>query len=315
MNRKKLITCMIVLVLMATSVLMTGCMAPQAIKIEDQSEAPVEIWEALNSIDLEPGLYYFSGEFLSDGHLYFAVCGDEEFKNNYDVEITSLEHLDGNVDNGKVLDGKFLIDLEELSSASVPDYSTDLKYPFILFKLKMQTAYDDLLISQQDQEMAFNYWWGSDKTAGTAVEFAYEVVQSKEEIPANIWSEIELLNLDRGMYHFEQRDYGADAYYGLICGGEEYKDGYQISFERYNEAAVLSSSDVVGDIMFTVREYGNKGKMAYAEGFKYPFVVIKVQGRRNNQPHTLRGGVSRGVTAFNDRFESSLIVSNWDMRP
>ena len=157
MNRTKLITGMIVLVFMAASVLLTGCMTPRAVKIEAQSEAPAEIWEALNSIDLEPGLYFFSGEFLGDGHLYFAVCGDERFKNNYDVEITSLEHLDGNVDNGKVLDGSFLIDLEERSSSSVPDYSTDQKYPFILFKLKMQTAYDDLLISQQDQEMAFNY--------------------------------------------------------------------------------------------------------------------------------------------------------------
>ena len=124
-------------------------------------------------------------------------------------------------------------------------------------------------------------------------EFEYEKIVSKNQVPVEIWeglSGINSLELTRGSYYFLGKHYNTEGIYFLLCGGQEFVNGYDVNIidMRYevtgasgNEVSHKALPSKRSQIRYgyfepTVEEISSEKSFTYCEGFEYPFVIFKI---------------------------------------
>ncbi len=120
----------------------------------------------------------------------------------------------------------------------------------------------------------------------------FEKIVSRDEIPEKIWSGlggIKSLELKRGSYYFLGSNYETEGIYFLLCGGEDFAAGYDIEILEMKYQVTSSGSsgislkfDPAKEQIFAgyfeplVKEISTDSSFEYCKGFKYPFVVFKI---------------------------------------
>ncbi len=316
MNKKTLLILLITLLLL-TSLILSGCNQPPSVEpINAKGDVPAVVWDAFAEKSIKPGAYYFSPAFTESNEGYLIICGSKDYADGYDVKVEEVEFRTGSTEEGTVLNGYYDIKFTESVSSSFPDYSKDSEYPFVIFKLSRQSPYDLIgKIMSNGEETAINYWWGKGEISGKNSLFIYEVIQTKEGIPDAIWSKICTLNLEKGIFSFNQREYDPEAFYALIVGGEDYTNSYNIAFERVRYSNVIGENyPVDAFVRLYMRQYADKGTIPYAEGFDLPFAVIKLEPREKDKSITLMGGYNHHIKVFDDHnMVESDLMTNRDM--
>ncbi len=301
-----LITMLLFVILM-----FSGCNQPSVERINAKQDIPVAVWEAFSEQTIEPGAYYFNPAFTESNEGYLIICGSKEFADGYDVKVEEVG-FSGTLSTREGPRGNYNIKLTESSAPDLPSYNENFEYPFIFFKLSKGSDYDYIYkIESNGTEMEINYWWGKDEVSGTTSLYNYEIVQSKEDIPEKIWSKIETLNLEQGIFGFDQIEYELEAFYALIVGGEEYTDSFNIAFEtmRHNERNSDSTPYNI-TVALLMRKYTDRGSLPYTDGFDLPFAVIKLEPRDKSKKIILLGELNHAITFFDNHLNESMLYSN-----
>lgn len=316
---RKLLPVELVAIVILFCLILSGCSESATSvmqKVEAKADIPTEIWEAFSERKIEPGAYYFNPEYIGGEVGYLFICGDEALASGYDIEVVKADFLKGNSQGSKLLDGEYEIQVVESAASDVPDYSKGSEYPFICFTLAKESAFDTIWkIESEGELIPINYWWGKDALSGNTGFFSYEIVQKQEDIPNNIWAVIETLDLQKGIFSFEQSDYVSEAYYALLVGGEGYEEDFNVAVEsvRYDRVSG-SGHDVDALAVFRLRQYSDRGTLPYADGFDRPFVILKLEPKENTAVR-LQGGFDQFIGLYDDHIVYSDLVTNRSMMP
>ncbi len=151
-------------------------------KITNTSKVPAVIQEVLAETELERGAYFFSSNF-TDKDAYLIVCGGEEFKKGYDVDINSHKYHCLAVDGDKkTMYGTYELDITENSSSLPYEYSSESRFPFVVFKIS-GNAKQFFIEINSPQTLTINQWWGDGKKMVESKKWTSQVIYSKHEIP------------------------------------------------------------------------------------------------------------------------------------
>lgn len=122
-------------------------------------------------------------------------------------------------------------------------------------------------------------------------QFDWRKVTSKADVPEAVMEAIGQLELDRGSAGFTRMDFGGESTWMLLCGGEDFTDGYdaEINLIRYGIVGWLSESGerngtptadtdrvYAGVFLPYIRETAIATVYDYAEDAEYPFVLFEI---------------------------------------
>ena len=73
----------------------------------------------------------------------------------------------------------------------------------------------------------------------------YEIITDADDLPQAVSDVLENTKMERGYYLFSSSFTGEETY-AVLCGGEEYPDGYSIQIEDYEYRGLLDDPSIIG---------------------------------------------------------------------
>lgn len=121
--------------------------------------------------------------------------------------------------------------------------------------------------------------------------FEFRKVTERSDIPDDIWEAIGELELNRGSAGFTRMDYAGDTTWMLLCGGEDYANGYDVEITdiRYgivgwlNEIGEQNTTPIAdtdrvysGVFLPYINEIATDEIMEYAVEAAFPYVLFEI---------------------------------------
>ena len=122
----------------------------------------------------------------------------------------------------------------------------------------------------------------------------YTKLTTLEEVPVKIMENIREIDLQRGAWAFQNGDwYGTELNYFMVCGGENYVNGYDVEVKKIVGKERSSQAFRIIDIYLTpfITEIESDMKTPYSEGLEYPIVIFRIDTKYGD-----KDSISRGIS-------------------
>lgn len=279
MNKNLIYLSVVILIVVLTGIFFNNHVSYK--KIITESEIPQSVLEKLNETDLERGVYVFTGNFV-DGYAYLAFCGGEDYPNNYDVTIKKLSKKTD-------LRTHYNVSIEESSEPKV-DYSSDFKYPIVIYRVKSYSRMSEKSlmfevseISNDGNKVPVINWWGNNVRESSKKQFSYQLITERNDIPKVILDKLDYYKFeDTPATYIFTPSYTAftsfddiDDLYLVISPGKKNVDKYNVVIENiYSPRRSNDSHSLIFYVSLREQYHTNYGHFTNFQG--YPFEVLKI---------------------------------------
>ncbi|QOR34482.1 hypothetical protein IMX26_13440 [Clostridium sp. 'deep sea'] len=162
-------------------------------KLTKSSQIPAVVKQELDKVNLQRGIYFFSNQFTGSDS-YLVICGGNEFRAGYDVDVKSVKYVsivsnssepvrqDGSHSS---LYGFYEFNLDEKQSKIAYNYSEKRNYPIIVYRIKSDINYYWLKINCE-KAININHWSSAGQTSIQSKDWVCKVIRSEHEMPKYI---------------------------------------------------------------------------------------------------------------------------------
>lgn len=249
-------------------------------KLTSKDDIPKAVLEKIYETKLERGTYVFTNHF-TDEYAYLVICGGEEFKQGYEVNLKKISFKD---------DWKRYIEVKiaELRSNSSPTYCKDKTSPFVIFRIKNVPEYtNDFMMLQvevtTDNNTTFPVinWWGNTKREAQEKLFSYKILDNKADIPQVVWNKLKSYEFDKdcpAIYEFSPSNaiysFDIEDFYLVVSPSNNKKSNFKIEIENI----IFNRVNNTKHISFTIayREHLNSATTGIINDLGYQFQVVKI---------------------------------------
>ena len=252
-------------------------------KITELEDIPAKVWQNILELndnrDLQHGVWVFPfGDYYGTENTFVMICGGRAFSGGYDAEITEIKvRMEDTPQVGTDASAYMQPVFSEHDTTGSTAYSVELEYPVVIFRVDSRYGPKDLIESPLDENgplpVQLNH--------PTPCEFTK--IEDVDAVPTMIKDGLDNLDLRRGVWEFKVPDDedGSVLYY-LVCGGEQFSDGYDVDTLKIKytpgSGDQVNSGGYWYDAFFTpyIAEESSMTSTPYSQGLSYPVVLFRI---------------------------------------